>query len=347
MATLSEDTHTLRARCHCGLASYTVKIAKGLLPLKSAICSCTSCRRATGGLFATFAVIPSLPVPDVTHLSSYASSSGLNRIFCPRCGCSVLNREADGWEFTSGVLEGPVEGLLDRQALFANDSVDGGGYVWLPKMNNAGREIKHHGGHRDSELVDVKEMRRKFDAKSTAGSAPNEGAEDDKLPVRCHCGAFQCYITRPSAEMPEPTSGRGKWWLAKDERRYKAALDACIACRKVTGFELNWWAFIPASNFVSPDGSPLDPENHPALKHYSSSAGVQRDFCGTCGASVFFRKELRNPQVWDIAAGLLVSAGARAEDWLMWNGLDFEDFALDPNFVSGIAEALKTELSTD
>jgi hypothetical protein len=343
MAPSANEPVTLAARCHCGLASYTVTVPTSSVPLKSAICSCTSCRRATGHLFATFVVVPGLPVPDVSALSSYTSSASLKRIFCPRCGCSVVNHEAGEWEFTGGALEGPVEGLLDRQALFANDSADGGGYIWLPKLNGTGNDIKYHGGHRDSDVVDVEALRRDFDTKQALERTSDRSDADEKVHVRCHCGAFECYITRPTPNDPGPTPGHGKWWLADDGRRYKAILDACKCCRKVTGVEINSWAYAPAINFTMPDGSPLDPASHPALKHYESSPGIQRDFCGTCGASVFFRKASRVPQVFDIAVGLLQGQGARAEDWLEWDGIEYEEFALDPQFVSGIAEAMRTQ----
>lgn len=339
MADSPDKSLTLKAQCSCGFASFTVEIPSSAIPLKSAICSCNSCRRATSQLFGTFVVVPGLPLPDVSQLTSYKSSDRLTRVFCPRCGCSVLNHEKDEWEFTSGVLEGPVDGILDRQALFADDSLDGGGYIWLPEKNGAGNEIKFHSAHRDSEVVDIEAMRRSFETKKM----PTEADQNDKLHVSCHCGAFECSITRPDQESPGPTPGHGKWWLAKDGHRFAAGLDACRMCRKVTGYEIGSWAYIPAFNFTTPDGAPLDPATHPALHHYDSSPGVHRDFCATCGSSIFFRKDSRNPQVWDIAVGLLHGRGARAEDWLEWNGLDFESSALDVGFATAISEAMRDD----
>jgi hypothetical protein len=342
-----DTTLKVRAKCHCGLASYTCTIPTSAVPLKSAICSCTSCRRATGQLFATFVVIPGLPVPDVSALDSYASSTTLTRFFCPRCGASVINQEDDEWEFAVGMLDIPIEGLLDRQALFADDSADGGGYLWLPEKNGAGREIKRHGGHRTSDVVDVEVMRQNFESGRTARVASSgveqEEEEDGKLHVSCHCGAFQCYITRPLPDAPPPTPKNGKWWLSRDGQRYQASLDACTSCRKVTGFDVIAWAYIPAINYLMPDGSPVDPMTHPALKHYDSSPGTHRDFCGTCGAPVFFRRATRDPQVWDVMVGLFKGEGARAENWLEWRGLSFEDDALDPEFVAGIVQGMKKD----
>ncbi|KAH7029139.1 uncharacterized protein B0I36DRAFT_325119 [Microdochium trichocladiopsis] len=73
------------------------------------------------------------------------------------------------------------------------------------------------------------------------------------------------------------------------------------------------------------------------LKTYNSQAGVFREFCPTCGATVFWHNEER-PDVIDVSAGLAdlclpppkglsvgdenhsgsASAAARAEDWLDW-----------------------------
>ncbi|ETS74453.1 hypothetical protein PFICI_14319 [Pestalotiopsis fici W106-1] len=336
------ETLTLKAQCHCGLASFAIDIPTSALPLRSSICSCNSCRRVTAQLFATHVAVPGNPLPDVSKWTSYNSSASLTRVFCPRCGCSVLCHGSTGaWFLCGGVLEGPIQGIQDRQALFANDSKDGGGYIWLPEKNGVGNVIQHHGDQRGSEMVDVEAMRRNFAAEMTTSSTQEPG-QDDTLQASCHCGAFQCHITKPDPETPGPMTGRGKWWLAEDSRRYWAGLDACRSCRKVTGYEVNSWAYIPAFNFRNPDGTPLDPATHPALHHYSSSPGVHRDFCATCGASVFFRRESRDPQVWDIGAGLLRGRGARAEDWLQWNTLDFAEFALDPEFVSGIVEKMQS-----
>lgn len=349
----TNKTLALSAKCHCGFASLSVEIPTSAVPLKSSICSCDSCRRVTAQLFATHIAVPnSVPLPDISHLTSYPSSASLTRVFCPRCGGSVLCRDPSSegrfW-FTGGGLEGPVDGILDRQVVWANDTVDGGGVIWLPEKNNAGNVIRHYGAQRGSEVVDVEAMQRNFaEAKKSSSSAAQQEADDqreDRLQVSCHCGAFQCYITRPDPETPGPTPGHGKWWLPEGKgRRYWAGLDACRSCRKATGYEINSWAYVPAHNFRNPDadGAPLDPATHPALSHYESSPGVQRDFCATCGASVFFRKLSRDPQVFDIGVGLLRGRGARAEDWLQWNELEFAGFALDEEFASGIAEKMKS-----
>lgn len=65
---------------------------------------------------------------------------------------------------------------------------------------------------------------------------------------------------------------------------------------------------------------PLD-FNHPppALQRYTSSPGVAREFCRTCGATVFWHDVFR-PELVDVSTGLLraESGGARATGWLAW-----------------------------
>ncbi|KAK9777979.1 putative CENP-V/GFA domain-containing protein [Seiridium cardinale] len=146
-------------------------------------------------------------------------------------------------------------------------TADGGGNIWLPKLNGARREIKRHGGHRDSEVVDVEANHHELDTRRATGRTSTQIRNDEKLYATCHCGAFQCYLTRPSPEFPNPSAKRGKRWLASDGQRYKALLDACNSCHERTGFEVISWVYVPASNPFTPDGSPLDPSNHPALKH--------------------------------------------------------------------------------
>ncbi|KAK9419666.1 putative CENP-V/GFA domain-containing protein [Seiridium unicorne] len=184
-----------------------------------------------------------------------------------------------------------VKGLLDRQALFINYTADGGGNIWLPKLNGAGSEIKRHSGHRDSEVVDVEAIHHEFDARRATRRTSTQLRNDEKLHATCHCSAFQCYLTRPSPEFPKPSAERGKWWLA------------------MTDFEVISWAYVPAYNLFTPDGSLLDPSNDPALKNYDSSPGIHRDFCGACGSPVFSGKDARDVQIWDITVGLLQSDG--------------------------------------
>src|SRR5271170_7657477 len=190
---------TLKAKCHCGLVSYSYTLPASAFPLKSAICHCGSCRRATGQLFATFAVIPSPHRPDISHLKEYASSSSISRYFCPRCGASALNTESDEWEFPSGILE-KTEGLLNRVQLFINDTKDGGAALWLatglPEM---------HSQDRQSRLTTVQEVIEMERMSQNASESMEE-----RLPASCHCGDVS-------------------FTISKGKEKYPAGLDACTS----------------------------------------------------------------------------------------------------------------------
>ncbi|CAK7204255.1 hypothetical protein SEUCBS139899_007010 [Sporothrix eucalyptigena] len=133
-----------------------------------------------------------------------------------------------------------------------------------------------------------------------------------------------------------------KWWLrpAKEHNngdrssslcsysptRWLAGTCACRSCRLATGFEIQTWAFVPRLCIILSDGQPLafDQEGKnrvlPDLSTYRSSPGVERNFCGRCGATVFWHDKWR-PDVIDVSAGLLQSgdgAGCRVEFLLDW-----------------------------
>lgn len=76
----------LKGGCHCGAVRY----ACGLPVSKPGICHCESCRRTIGAN-----AIPWMTVDRASFrlergtLREYASSEGVVRGFCERCGCSL------------------------------------------------------------------------------------------------------------------------------------------------------------------------------------------------------------------------------------------------------------------
>jgi hypothetical protein len=142
-----------------------------------------------------------------------------------------------------------------------------------------------------------------------------------------------------------PNAGDEKWWLRADGVKYLAGTCACRSCRLTSGFEIQTWAFVPRANiffhvprsanlFSGPDLNneleeiiiPLDfnefreleKAGKTVLRSYESSPGVLREFCGTCGATIFWHDKWR-PEVVDVSVGLLeAQEGARAEEWLEW-----------------------------
>jgi len=67
-------------------------------------------------------------------------------------------------------------------------------------------------------------------------------------------------------------------------------------------------------------GAPLDFSAipHTLLTTYHSSEAAVREFCPTCGATVFWH-DYERPDLIDVSVGLLrCSSGARAEPFLKW-----------------------------
>jgi hypothetical protein len=318
---------TLKAQCHCGYASYSYTLPQSAFPLKSAICHCQSCRRVSGQIFTTYAVMPVEERPDVTKLTSYASSKTLTRHFCPKCGATMINLEQDEWEFATGVLgvdgkpeTGSLNGVLDRVQLWVSDTVDGGGSVWM----SGDWEGKRHMYNRGSEAATDQVLRdMETSTKETIGNN-----EEDTIKARCHCGSIDITIARP-----------------ENGTKYGAGIDACTSCRKVCGFEITCWVTLdPAKVSINQNGLDLETSK---LSHYQTSTDVHRYFCTTCGATIFYLKDgkAKNPGI-DLAAGLIDSAtGVRAEDWLDWAKYDdcvaYANDAGDEDFVQILLEGVK------
>jgi hypothetical protein len=335
------ETLTLTAKCHCTLfqTSYTLPLSS--LPLKSSICHCTTCRKTSGHVFSSSAVIPSPNRPDVSAVTAYASSDVLTRYFCPRCGASIGNFEPGEWEFTSGVLDRTGGGLLNRVQMWLEDTKDGGAGLWLNDQR-----FDRHIRSRTSEKVafaDVKAMAEKSRNEiRTMSLDPTATQHEDILKASCHCGAVSFQIERLASDSNET-----------DSNKYPAGLDACTSCRTVTGFEITSWAFVPRERIRNSNThQSLDLLEMPALSYYKTSPGVTRGFCSTCGANVFYYRHRGNTgkeDTIDIAVGLLESrAGVRAEDWLVWDhyGEDvvaYREDAVDREFVEGLVKGIEED----
>ena len=79
------------------------------------------------------------------------------------------------------------------------------------------------------------------------------------------------------------------------------------------------------------------------MKSYASSEGVTREFCGTCGATVFWHCDER-PDLIDVSVGLFdPEQGARVEGWLDWwtDRVSFEELAHSKDLVASLADGLK------
>jgi hypothetical protein len=173
-----------------------------------------------------------------------------------------------------------------------------------------------------------------------------QASENQQLKAACHCGGVSFSISRPSKDFASDPANR-KWVLAGKEDKWLGVLDVCDDCRLVSGTNVAAWTFVPLDHI-----SPRPPGNLliGSSKDYSSSMGVVRTFCGTCGAVVFYSCADR-PGIVDIAAGLLRDPGSvLAEGWVIWrtgriahlsDGMRF-----DEGFTGGLDEGLQAWAKT-
>lgn len=356
--TTSTETIKITACCHCNRFQTTFDLPLSSLPLKASVCHCTTCRKSSGHILPTGAVIPLPNHPDVSALSAYASSDFLTRFFCPNCGASVVNSEAKEWDIATGVLNRTSGGLLNRVQLWLEDTKDGGAGFWL---RETGLEMLMRGRTSDklsSEDVKAISEKSRNQGKAILSNSPaTQGeysdAKDDLLRASCCCGAVSFHILRPDGGSDERYSNR-----------YPAGLDACASCRTVTGNEITSWAMVPRNRITTPTRGPneneakssknetLDLLDLPALSYYKTSQSVTRGFCSTFGANVFYYRHRGNTgkdDTIDIGAGLLESRmGVRAEDWLVWDhyGDDvvaYREDALDMELVNGLLRGIEED----
>ena len=258
----------------------------------------------------------------------------------------------------TGLLD-RTEGILEWTGCkWVKDTLDGGASVWFNSIidpDGTKRELKRwmlQDGE-SGELVPADTL-RKFSPKKKVDKAAEE-----RLDAQCHCGGVKFYITRPNdasktarSHFPDlmvpfhsgsPANPENKtWWLQAGDTKYMAGTCTCTSCRLASGYEVQPWAFVPKCNIFREDGQQLD-YDFGTLKRYASSAGVSREFCSVCGATVFWHCEAR-PSLVDVSVGLLdPEEGARVERWLEWwtGRVSFEELAVSRSLVRSLEEGLK------
>ncbi|EXA30638.1 hypothetical protein FOVG_18013 [Fusarium oxysporum f. sp. pisi HDV247] len=308
--------------CLCGIISQQVtsQAPRSNNTIDLSLCHCDTCRHATGLLCTSY-----LPVekPNLTHsLGIFNVSDGSSRYFCSTCGCQIYqSRKSDNgelsWEVATGVISSS-EDTSERVRYTAHthiaDTIDGGASIWLPL------DGQQSSPHSDS----PKPQTTSVDACCACGgiklriTRPNEASY---LPRRNYTDLMHPYSSTDESITTNPSDE--KWWIQGD--KYLAGTCACKSCRLISGFEIQTWAFVPRANIsISIPGDSelkaLDFKSLPAgvLKSYQSSGRAVRDFCGGCGATVFWR-DVSDSSVIDVSVGLLrAEEGARAESWLCW-----------------------------
>ena len=96
----------------------------------------------------------------------------------------------------------------------------------------------------------------------------------------CHCGAIR--------------------YSLEGEPKHSAVCH-CDSCRRTTGGLTTAWAGYPSGALKVEKGEP---------RSYSSSSGVDRQFCGECGTSLFYTNEPAMPGIVDVLTVTLDDPGA-------------------------------------
>ena len=334
--------------CACGQVRGSAKVPNSLLPLSYSLCHCNVCRHQTGLLCGSYVTLVK-GTSDFKVEGSYTpyySSDLVTRYFCKNCGANVWldDKREDGPDICSGAFDN-VDGIVKlKNHIFIEDTKDGGLSKWIPDEDITAWSAFS----RDSTRIRIADRARTTVAKN----------EDAKLSAHCRCNGVQFRITRPneaskalSAPWPDllkPYHSQApqnkeevKWWLRSDDARYLAGLCACKSCRLASGFDIQAWAFVPKANIFQLDGKPLD-FTMGTLEYYESAPGVYRNFCGRCGATVFWHCHER-PDLVDVSVGLLdAPEGARAESWLEWQTgrISFEEAAQNEDLIARLGKGL-------
>lgn len=333
---------SISVSCLCGRIN-TVCLTDGI-PVQTIACHQTSCRQNLGALYHS--LIPIKDRPEVSELTEYAADGMVKRYFCSSCGSHVF-QQSDQWYVQSGVVERihleQVSGTLEEIAghRYVEETLDGGIARLLKELDTT--QSVGLVQHKPSEIEHIPNL---------AGV----GNADQALAASCACGGIRFFLTRPNSDSmvcssPWPDlifpyhshSGQNsedqKWWV-RDNNKWLAGLCACRSCRLGLSVPLQAWAFVAKTNLFQSDGSPLS-YSMEKLRSFESSSGTRREFCGKCGATVFWHN-LERPGVVDVSVGLLRAEGTLARSWLTWwtGRVSFAEDALDKNLISNVQSRL-------
>ena len=360
--------------CLCGKIKESLELASDV-PVEGSTCSCNICRYCTGVLYLSALPLKGTPA-FVDKLQEYRSSGRVYRYFCGACGSHVLFQVTKGasWHLASGVVERVVGLDESRMQLewyrgheFVGDTIDGGLTTCLVAAQGGETPLFMQGPDEEPVKFIPGQLPSPFDPSSgTTALLRNQsepsleagGSPTKKLLGSCYCGGVQFNITRPterSCELSAPwpdlivpsSSGHAenpkdvKWWLRGGGSKYLAGTCVCRSCRLGSGTPIQTWAFVPKANIEQLNGSVLNFETG-TLKQYNSSSGCYREFCKTCGATIFWHCEER-PDVVDVSVGILrAPEGSRAEQWLEWwtDRVSFKEEAFDTQLANDLENGL-------
>lgn len=329
-------TTTITATCACTSFQVAITLEISLLPIPIKLCLCNTCRRLSGTCGTSYAGTVQLSDLHSLNLTTYKASDGIEHAFCSTCGAQALIQasKSGSWHVATG-LWNRTEGVTTFKGCESvTETLDGGASVWLDSTNDSPLE--------------------------KASSRPKNDGREQRLRASCDCGGVKFYLTRPNSDsfkarspfsdliVPFHTGASSEnpqndpWWLRDGNTKYMAGTCMCSSCRVASGFEIQTWAFVPKSNIIQEDGSEMD-YGMGTLRRYLSKEDVWREFCGVCGATVFWHCGWR-PSIVDVSIGLLDPAeGARVEAWLEWwtDRVSFEELAVNRSLVRRLEEGLR------
>jgi hypothetical protein len=341
--------------CLCGAAQQTLSPPPHDSNSHITFCHCDSCRHLTGLLCTTYTPITQ---PSLAGLTKYSPSDASTRYFCSICGCHVFRHSpANGWAVATGTITSSPPLNNSPEIQHQHVPPDGGLSMWLPNSVPPEPTLPQSTAVQSSTLPASCHCTRisfTITRPSRASTIPHSNYADLLIPyhnnpssITTNPLSIKWWLRDPSpnAQPPStdalnhPSSQTLHTKTDEDLSRYKylAGTCACRSCRLASGFEIQTWTFVPRANILmsvplsvgggadSDTGSgkatlPLDfSALQPGLlRSYRSSAAAMREFCPTCGATVFWH-DFERPDLIDVSAGLLrCPSGARAESFLQW-----------------------------
>lgn len=311
--------------CLCGAVQESGSLLAGeTFPVDTDLCHCNICRYSTGGLFSTTGDLREAPsTASLANCRSYAASSRLTRYFCKVCGsyCFVHQNEQKRWMAFSGIITPRSASTSDVV------KVSWQGYVGDTKdYQLAGRlsqpDVPAYLQGKDQPPMTRDEL--------LYYPRPSSLPKQDLLDVRCHCGAVSVRLL-PARGWGPGVDVHPLTIPPEDHRdKYSANFCGCRWCRLALGAaSLHAWMFVERDRVITAGderavifGEHETGSEHggllEGLRHYNSSPGVVRSFCGMCGATAFYRST-EMPHVVNVAVGLLrAPEGGLATAWVWW-----------------------------
>lgn len=281
------------------------------LPLPVHFCHCGICRRSTGTLSTAGAIIPE-PLINLSTLTAYKSSEQLTRYFCSTCGAHSLG---------SFRLGDTTKWFVSAPSVDAEEEVwDFAGHVFVGSTGDGGLAtlLQNIGGKAQGLWDTWAGKSAPWHSSENSAAAISASRDTEQLHAHCHCGGIEFSILRPTGH--ETFTDIDEDNVRKHKDKWLGIHDVCNSCRLTISTWVISWIFPSRDKMSLADGSPYPVDGiFGTAKAYSSSAGVDRTFCGKCGAAVSYVSNERS-HVVDVAAGLLDHdrSDVRAEDWIEW-----------------------------